>query len=320
MWLITMFAVVEAIRHLGDDESAARAYDMLAPFAELPLIGSLGIVCFGSTHRSLAWCALTYGDRDRGIGHFRRAIDHDIGIGNLPMLAMTRAELAHTIALEDARSAGTLYQQAIDSGSRFDMVRWIEIWQDEQRSLLERRARPLPARCCRQGNVWHLEVGSAHVLVPHCIGMTMICDLVASPYADIPVAGLTGAPHTATRQKVLDARARDELRRRVNELQRRIDLADDHGDTALSQQLCEELDRIKVELSRNLGLGGGSREFATPTERARTSVQKAIRRALDSIAEQAPELASELRRSIHTGTYCRFQPVEGLPSNWVTSR
>src|SRR5262249_41686717 len=36
-WLVTMFAVVEAIRHLDDPELASQAYTALEPFAELPI-------------------------------------------------------------------------------------------------------------------------------------------------------------------------------------------------------------------------------------------------------------------------------------------
>src|SRR5262249_44528395 len=101
MRLVTMFAVVEALRPLDDAESAREAYQVLPPFGDFPLIASLGIVCFGSAHRSLGWCALTSGDADRAIVHFRRAIDDDIRVGNLPMLAITRAELANVLAPND---------------------------------------------------------------------------------------------------------------------------------------------------------------------------------------------------------------------------
>jgi DNA repair exonuclease SbcCD ATPase subunit len=149
--------------------------------------------------------------------------------------------------------------------------------------------------------------------------MAMIAMLLAAPYSDISVEALTGAPHTPTRQTVLDARARDELRKRISRLHQQIEQADANGDTTRSLQLSDELDRITTELERTLRPGGNSREFVTPAERARTSAQKAIRRALERIGEQAPDLAEKLTRSIHTGAYCRFQPADDLPHAWITT-
>jgi hypothetical protein len=319
MWLVTMFAVVEALRHLDDAEGARQAYATLAPFGDLPLIGSLGIVCFGSAHRSLGWCALTAGDIDRAVVHFRRAIEEDIRVGNLPMLAITRADLAAVLAPSDRTAAHELLSEAVAAGARFGMTRWVEQWQ-AQRDLLDTTARPQAAgRWCRRDKVWEVEVGSMRVVVPNSIGMAMIAVLLAAPYSDISVEAFTGAPHTPTRQKVLDARARDELRKRLNALHQAIELADANGDAKRSLQLTEELERIRSELARMLRPGGGSRDFTTPGERSRTSVQKAIRRALDRIGEQAPEFAEKLRRSIHTGAYCRFQPTDDLPPAWITT-
>jgi hypothetical protein len=319
MWLVTMFAVVEAIRHLDDGDAAAQAYEMLAPFADLPLIGSLAIVCFGSAHRSLAWCAAVSGDVDHAIDHFRQAIDSDLVIGNLPMLAVTRAELAAALTPTDRNAADQLYRQAIESGTQFGMVRWVEQWDAQRDAIHDTPAQREHGRWCQRGKTWEVEAGATRVVVPHSIGMAMIRVLLSSPYCDVPVEALTGAPLTPTRQTVLDARARDDLRRRISELQRNIEHADAAGDMRRSVQLSEELEKIRREIASNVGPSGVTRAFVTPTERARTSVQKAIRRALERIDEQAPELAEKLRQSIRTGTYCRFQPTSDLPSTWTTN-
>jgi hypothetical protein len=86
----------------------------------------------------------------------------------------------------------------------------------------------------------------------------------------------------------------------------------DDIDRGARRQRCRERlhdgaasDKLTGELARVIRPGGASREFVTPTERARTSVQKAIRRALARISEQAPDLADKLDCSIPTGTYWR---------------
>jgi hypothetical protein len=47
-WLVTMNGIVEAAYLLEEADVAARAYELLRPYADLPMIGSLGITCFGS--------------------------------------------------------------------------------------------------------------------------------------------------------------------------------------------------------------------------------------------------------------------------------
>jgi hypothetical protein len=71
-----------------------------------------------------------------------------------------------------------------------------------------------------------------------------------------------------------------------------------------------------AELAASTGLGGRARTFADGRERARTAVQKAIRRAVARIGESTPVLGELLAASVQTGLVCRFDPVEGLPREW----
>jgi predicted alpha/beta hydrolase family esterase len=322
VWLVTMFAVVEALRDLHDARGAEHAYDLLAPFADVPIMASLAVACFGSPHRCLGWCAVVSGDTARGIRHFHRAIAHDIELGNLPMLAITRAELAGIIASSDAASACELLANAIDGATRFGMTGWLEQWTAQRAELVERaEGRERNARWCHHGHTWEIELDTTRILVAHSRGMAIIRTLLSSPYRDVPATTLAGASDTwdtSSRQPVLDARARDELRARLFELRVEIDRADARGDSGGSSRLSEEFEQITRELSHAFGRGNVSRQFSTPTERARTSVQKAIRRALTRIAEQAPDLANQLGRSIQTGASCRFEPADDLPSKWIT--
>jgi hypothetical protein len=74
---------------------------------------------------------------------------------------------------------------------------------------------------------------------------------------------------------------------------------------------------ILAELQRGTGLGGRAREFSSDAERARISVTKALRTALDKIEEQAPIAAAHLRNSLRTGRYCRYEPAPNGPSRWL---
>ncbi len=70
-WLVAMYGVVEAAYLLGDSQVAAEAYAVLRPFARLPMMTSLAVACFGSTHHALGMAALTLGDC-RGSGRALR--------------------------------------------------------------------------------------------------------------------------------------------------------------------------------------------------------------------------------------------------------
>jgi hypothetical protein len=65
---------------------------------------------------------------------------------------------------------------------------------------------------------------------------------------------------------------------------------------------------VTAELGRATGLGGRSRSFTGPAERARTAVRKALKRALDEIEAADLEIGGELRAGIRTGHSCSYTP------------
>src|SRR5215472_12281089 len=56
-WLVTMNGVVEAAYLLEAADVAARAHELLRPYAHLPMIGSLAVTCFGSAEHALGVAA-----------------------------------------------------------------------------------------------------------------------------------------------------------------------------------------------------------------------------------------------------------------------
>jgi hypothetical protein len=93
-WLVTLNGVIEAAALLGDADTAAQAYDLLRPHAGLPLVGSLGVTCFGSAQQALGVAALTAGEPGRAAGHLRAAVQHNLALAHWPALATARARLA----------------------------------------------------------------------------------------------------------------------------------------------------------------------------------------------------------------------------------
>lgn len=96
-WLVTMFALVEAAVLLDDAGLAEEVYALLAPYASLPIVGSIGVCCFGSAERSLGLAARVGGRFEDAIGHLDRAVTENKRLGNRPMTAIARADLAETL-------------------------------------------------------------------------------------------------------------------------------------------------------------------------------------------------------------------------------
>ena len=145
-------------------------------------------------------------------------------------------------------------------------------------------------------------------------GLRYIASLLASPGRDIHVLELVSA---ATERRadararlaeddlvaswpsdldpLLDDQAKKDYGRRLEELEEELEQARDWGDTERAARLEDELDLLTQELARAVGLRGRDRTFASPAERARISVTKAIRTAIRRIDKHCPELAAHLR-------------------------
>jgi flavin-binding protein dodecin len=139
--------------------------------------------------------------------------------------------------------------------------------------------------------------------------MQYVKALVDRPGEDIPASELAGAGLVdGARHELADRQTLEQYRQRVRELDAEIVEADDDADLARAEALRLEREDLRDELSRVLGLGGSQRTFTDASERARTAVHKAVKRAIDAIDEIEPKLADHLRDSIVTGRVCRYQP------------
>jgi tetratricopeptide (TPR) repeat protein len=321
--LLTMFGVVEAAAALGDAETATEAYALLLPYASLPIIGSIGIVCFGAVDRTLGLAARTAGDLDAAVVHLERAVTANRRLGNRPLHAIALADLAATLrqrgAAGDAERAADTIAEAIAAADSLGLDARAAAWRGWP-------GEPAPAvvddagTLVRRGEHWEVAAGSERAMVPDSLGMQYLGRLLAEPGRTIAAGELAGREADGSHHEVLDERAKNAYRRRLIELRADLDEADDAADIERSARLRLELDALTDELTRLLRPGGRSRAFAGPSERARTAVQKAIRRAIDRIAVDAPELAEGLRQSVRTGLQCSYEPAAAngaAPARWV---
>jgi DNA-binding SARP family transcriptional activator len=102
-WLVTMNGVAEAAYRLRDAETAAQVYELLSPFAGLPVMASLAVACFGSTHYALGIAATAMGEPERAVWHLHTAIQHNLALAHWPAVALCEARHAEAMALHTGR-------------------------------------------------------------------------------------------------------------------------------------------------------------------------------------------------------------------------
>jgi hypothetical protein len=310
-WLTGMTAIVETAAALSDAELARQAYSLLLPFAELPIMPSLAVVCFGSTHRPLGLAALTGGDVETAIRHLRQALAVDLRLGNRPLAACTRADLASALirrgSADDRRQAGELLALAIEEARAMGLTERVRQWQSVWDGI--RRGGEHRVVFRSEAGRWRIGYAGRDILVEDLLGVRYLARLTARPEQSISALDLVGAGTVeGSRQELVDATARSAYRRRARELLAELDDARSDGDPDRIEQLESEAGALLSELEQGTGRGGRSRTFSGPAERARTAVRKAIKRAIDTIETADADLARELRATVSTGYSCRYEP------------
>lgn len=116
---------------------------------------------------------------------------------------------------------------------------------------------------------------------------------------------------------ILDARAKREYLRRVDELRDELAEAERLGDLGRASRFSTEIEIVLGELGCAIGRGRRSRRLGSPAERARVNVTRTIRAAIHHIAERDPWLGRYLARAIRTGAYCCYIPDPDASVCWV---
>lgn len=321
-WLVTMNGLVEAAYLLDDAETAERVYELLKPFAALPMLGGLGTVCFGSVEQALGVACLTTGDLDAAVAHLRRAVQRNLGLAHWPAVVSSRMRYAQALARRngpgDAELAQSELAYAADDAAAVGIPVPV--------------GHPGPAAgpaaydtltCRRQGGKWRLSYGTRSIVLAGGVGLLHLAVLIANPDQEIHsadlVAGVSGlgqasrsgggqASRSGDSQALLDRTAIEQYRARLDQLGDVIDELSASGQQDRAAEARAEREWLMAELSSATGLAGRTRKFQDGAERARIAVGKAIRRALEQIAANDQVIAAHLRESLHTGMRCVYRP------------
>jgi hypothetical protein len=161
----------------------------------------------------------------------------------------------------------------------------------------------------RDGDVWTLAFDGVDVRMPDSKGLGDLHTLLANPGVEVPAARLvTDAPVSADAAPMLDQRAKEEYRRRLDAIDRELDRAAVRGDAERGKALEDERGALLDGLRRASGLAGRDRNLNSDRERLRKTVTARIRDTLRRLDDRHPALAAHLRESVHTGNVCVYAP------------
>ena len=115
---------------------------------------------------------------------------------------------------------------------------------------------------------------------------------------------------------MLDAQAKAECKRRLDELRQEMEEAERLNDPARAAKAQDEMSAITRHLASAIGLGGRDRKTSSDAERARCAVTKRLKQAIQKIAEAIPALGHHLTARIKTGYFCSYNPHPDRPVAW----
>jgi non-specific serine/threonine protein kinase len=115
---------------------------------------------------------------------------------------------------------------------------------------------------------------------------------------------------------LLDTTAKAAYHQRLGELRDELEEAERFNDPGRAERAREEIDAITEQLAAAVGLGGRDRQAASSSERARSTVTKAVKAALSRISDHHTALGRHLTATIKTGTFCSYAPDEAA-AQWA---
>jgi len=181
----------------------------------------------------------------------------------------------------------------------------------------------------RQGDYWTVRYQGQTAILKATRGLDCLCYLLRHPGRDVHVTQLLGTPVdfplpallgslrrgggtiTTGRQDagpIHDSKAKTEYQRRIDELRKDAEQAEQFNDFYRAARARSEIDAIAEQLAAAVGLGGRDRRSSSDAERARSAVTKRIKEGVHRIGKVIPPLGRHLAARIKTGYFCSYKP------------
>ena len=194
----------------------------------------------------------------------------------------------------------------------------------------------------REGEYWTVVYSRRVFRLKHSKGTTYLGRLLSQPHVDIHVVELAMSdgvsppegPRVSVSEAlalglrpvaaegvspVLDARAKQQYRERLEDLDEQIECATRAGDCERVAHLEGEKTELARALAGAVGLSGRDRNLASTAERFRVNLTRTLKAVLQRIRQEHPELGRHLATSIRTGAFFSYSPNPDIPGGWDVS-
>lgn len=328
LWLYAMTHAARTCVALGDRSRAAVLYDYLRRFAGHVSIAGYGITCDGAVDRYLGLLAAVLGRDAQASEHFEEALVVNARLGADALVAATQVDYATLLVRRSGRgdlqraetllAAATMRAREIGQRALLDRIAALPVQAGAVRTAF------IDERCqvVRRDAEWAFTHAGRTFLAPDSVGIGYLLTLLRHPCRDLAAADLAAGvdppmpPPSGDAGEMLDPQARSAYRARLAELDEELAEAERFHDLGRIERARTEIDSLNAELARAVGLGGRLRRASSDAERARLSVTRALRRAIEMIAGHDPALGSDLGRGVRTGGVCRYEPDPRAPIHW----
>ncbi len=326
-WLVGMGALARTCTALGDAARAERLYALLLPYAGRHVVNGPPPAQYLGPVAALLGCLATTAGRfaDASL-HLEAALASTARMGARPYHARTLRDLARMLLARggpgDAARAIERAEEALGTARELGMkaVEAELVALREKAQQMTAAAAPTAARFCREGDFWGIGYHGTAFRLRESKGLAYLAQLLGDPGREFHVLDLLDPSSERQRETPglasLDARAKSEYRRRLDELRGELAEAERNNDLARATRLREEVGVLTDELARSLGLGGRNRRAPDASERARQTVSKAIKAAIERIARNDASLGHHLRSCVQTGLFCSYAPDPLAPVPW----
>ncbi len=335
-WLVGSGLIADSCVRLGDARRAPLLYAQLLPYQDRIAVARPLIVLTMPIAARLGGLATLLGRLDDAERHFAHALEIAGRMRALPWQAEIRHRWAELAAARgDHERARRLLDEAEAVAKPLGLallLRWIAQARAELPAATASQAAPSAMREAsmrRDGELWTLVFEGRTTRLRDMVGLAHVAKLVAEPGRELHARELAGA--NAERRgadggeladagdagELLDARARQDYEQRLRDASEELAEAKRDNDAGRIDRLGAEIELLAAELSRGFGLRGRARRASSAAERARVSVTRAIKYALERVAEHDPALAEHLRAAVRTGNYCVYAPSSRDPVRWL---
>jgi tetratricopeptide (TPR) repeat protein len=342
-WFAALFMLSRACALLRDAPRAEALYDLLAPYAETNATLGPSAVALGSLHAPLGALAATISRWEDAERHFDRALERNRAWGYRPFAALVLRDYADMLVRRGGDShserAVALAQDATNLMRTIGMSGYVSRAEGILAASRAQASRE-EAILKREADSWVVAFGGRTHRFKDSKGLHYLARLLMHPHAEWHVLDLVAAteepfPPTQSISRKgmietglstgrlfevttrIDAAAKASYRARLSDLAAELEEARRWNDPERAQRIAGEVDGVKEELSRALGIGPRDRGTTSPAGRARLNVTRAIQAATRRIATECPPLGKHLAATVRTGWFCAYHPDPRAPICWA---